>query len=89
MPAHALNEPNSIVISKSLADKYFGKNTPAVGKTLRTVYDVYKVTGVIEDVPQNSHFRFDMLISWSSLSTRTRMAAETTGAISTTLLMYY
>ena len=65
--AHALNEPNSIVISKSLADKYFGGNTSAVGKTLRTVYDVYKVTGVIEDVPKNSHLRFDMLISWISI----------------------
>ncbi len=66
-PAKALTEPFSIVISKTIADKYFGKNTSAIGKTLRTVYDVYKVTGVIEDVPQNSHFRFDMLISWTSL----------------------
>ena len=65
--AHALNEPSSIVITRSLAEKYFGKNTPAVGKTLRTVYDVYKVTAVLEDVPQNSHLRFDMLISWTSL----------------------
>ena len=65
--AHALNEPNSIVISKTLADKYFGRNTPAIGKTLRTVYELYKVTGVIEDVPHNSHLRFDMLISWSTL----------------------
>lgn len=66
-PATALTEPNSIVISKTLADKYFGKNTSAIGKTLRTVYDVYKVTGVMQDVPHNSHLRFDMLISWSSL----------------------
>src|ERR1700676_1262716 len=65
-PATALNEPNSIVISKTLADKYFGKNTAAVGKTLRTVYDLYKVTGVIEDVPKNSHLIFDMLISMST-----------------------
>ncbi|MEO8109655.1 MAG: ABC transporter permease [Ginsengibacter sp.] len=65
--AHALNQPNSIVISKTLADKYFGKNAPALGKTLRTVYDVYKVDGVIENVPKNSHLRFDMLISWSSM----------------------
>jgi putative ABC transport system permease protein len=65
--AHALNEPNSIVISKTLAEKYFGKNTPVVGKTLKTVYDLYKVTGVIEDVPQNSHLRFDMLISISTI----------------------
>ncbi len=65
--AHALNEPNSIVISKTLAEKYFGRNTSAVGKTLKTVYDLYKVTGVIEDVPQNSHLRFDMLISMSTI----------------------
>src|SRR5205085_12373622 len=44
--AHALSEPNSIVISKTLAQKYFGTNATAVGKTLRTVYDLYKVTGV-------------------------------------------
>ncbi len=66
-PAHALTEPNSIVISQSEADKYFGKNKPAVGKMLRSVYKVYKVTGVIKDVPRNSHLRFDMLISLTSL----------------------
>src|SRR6476620_1130754 len=64
--AAALQAPFDIVISKSLAKKYFG-NQPAVGKTLRTVYDVYKVTGVIEDVPKNSHIRYDMLISISTL----------------------
>jgi len=63
--AAALNAPFDIVISKSLAKKYFG-NTPAIGKTLRTVYDVYKVTGVIEDVPKNSHIHYDMLISMST-----------------------
>ncbi|HVY74317.1 MAG TPA: ABC transporter permease [Puia sp.] len=62
----ALYEPNSIVISKTLADKYFGKNNPAVGQTLKTVYDLYKVTGVIEDIPRNAHLRYDMLISMSS-----------------------
>jgi putative ABC transport system permease protein len=65
--ASALNEPNSIVISKTLAEKYFGKNTQAVGKTLKTVYDLYKVTAVIKDVPGNAHLRFDMLISLSSV----------------------
>ncbi|MEO8416155.1 MAG: ABC transporter permease [Ginsengibacter sp.] len=63
--AHALNEPKSIVITKTLADKYFGKNKPVVGKTLKTIYDLFTVTGVIEDVPQNSHLRFDMLMSAS------------------------
>src|SRR6266404_122545 len=65
--ATALNEPFSIVISKALAEKYFGKNIQVVGKTLKTVYDIYKVTAVIEDVPKNSHIRFDMLISMSTL----------------------
>jgi len=66
-PATALNGPNSIVLTKSLANKYFGKNTSAIGKTLRTVYDVYTVSAVIGDVPKNSHIRYDMLISMSSL----------------------
>ncbi|HXB30694.1 MAG TPA: ABC transporter permease [Puia sp.] len=65
--ANALNKPNTIVISKTLAEKYFGKNTQVVGKTMKTVYDLYKVTGVIEDVPKNSHLRFDMLISLSTI----------------------
>jgi putative ABC transport system permease protein len=66
-PATALIAPFDIVITKTLADKYFGKNASAVGKTLKSVYDTYKVTGVIEDVPRNSHIRFDMLISLSTI----------------------
>src|SRR5215203_1261516 len=62
----ALNAPFDIVITKSLAEKYFGKHTSAVGKTLRTVYDTYTITGVIEDLPKNSHFRYEMLISLST-----------------------
>ena len=50
LPQH-LNVPFDIVISKSLAKKYFGNNTSAVGKTLKTVYDTYNVTAVIEDMP--------------------------------------
>lgn len=65
--ATALNEPFDVVITKTLAEKYFGKNTSAIGKTLKTVYDTYKITGVIEDVPQNSHIRYDMIISLSTM----------------------
>lgn len=64
--ATALQAPYDIVLTKSLAEKYFGKNKPAVGKSLRTVYDNYRVTAVIDDVPKNSHFRYDMLISMST-----------------------
>jgi len=65
--ANALTAPHSIVITKSLAEKYFGKDGPVVGKTLKTVYDLYKVTAVIDDVPKNSHLIFGMLISVNTL----------------------
>jgi putative ABC transport system permease protein len=62
----ALNAPFEIVLTRSLAEKYFGKHTSAMGKTLKTVYDTYTVSGVVEDIPKNSHFRYDMLISMST-----------------------
>ncbi|HKH59869.1 MAG TPA: ABC transporter permease [Flavitalea sp.] len=65
--ATALMAPFDIVITRNLAEKYFGKKESAIGKTLRTVYDVYKVTGVIENMPSNSHLRYDMLISISTI----------------------
>ena len=64
----ALDEPNTVVITKSIARKYFGKSTNVIGKTLQTAYnDLYKVTAVIEDVPKNSHIIFDILISSTTL----------------------
>lgn len=66
-PASALKEPNTIVLTQSIAKKYFGNNK-AVGQSIQQAAgDVYKVTAVIEDVPKNSHFRFNMLISNSTL----------------------
>jgi putative ABC transport system permease protein len=66
----ALKEPNSIVMTKSVAKKYFG-NQAALGKEIRLNRDmVFKVTGVIEDVPMNSHLQFDILISFSTLRPR-------------------
>jgi putative ABC transport system permease protein len=63
----ALREPFSIVLTESMAKKYFGNEEP-VGLTLKMDYDNYKVTGVMEDVPENSHFRFSNLISFSTWS---------------------
>ena len=65
----ALNEPNTVVISESAAKKYFG-TTDAVGKTLETNDNnstLYKVTAVIRDVPENSHFHFDFLFSMDNV----------------------
>lgn len=64
----ALVKPNSIIISKTLENKYFGKDQ-AVGKTLiiGTSGTAYKVTGVFDKVPDNSHFHFDAFLSFTTL----------------------
>ena len=63
----ALKEPNSVVLTKRIALKYFG-NEPALGKELRLNRQrALTVTAVIEDVPVNSHLQFDILISFSSM----------------------
>ena len=62
----ALLEPKKIILTEKIANKYFGKEDP-IGKTLKTGTDAYEVTGVIEDVPTNSHFRFDGVASRNNL----------------------
>jgi putative ABC transport system permease protein len=64
--ATALTEPNSIVISRSLAKKYFGE-TQAVGKQIMDGGFPFKVTGVMEEMPDNSHFHFDGVVSMATL----------------------
>jgi putative ABC transport system permease protein len=66
-PRTVLTEPQTVVLSRSAARKYFG-SAPAVGQVL-TVGDFnsrYTVTGVMEDMPHNSHMYFDMLMSMAS-----------------------
>lgn len=66
--SHSLENPNEIVISSSYAQRFFGTEE-AVGKVLRfkNMEVDYLVTGVFEDVPENSHLKFDVLCSFSSL----------------------
>jgi putative ABC transport system permease protein len=64
-PANSLTAPNDVIITKKYAMNFWGK-TDVVGKRLNCLgLDLY-VKGVIEDVPYNSHFRFDMLLPFSS-----------------------
>lgn len=66
-PSKALLEPNSAVLTQSMVTKYFGNESP-MGKLLTIGNDnkSYKVTGITPDCPNNSHFRYDMLLSASS-----------------------
>ena len=62
----ALLAPKKIILTEKIANKYFGKTDP-IGKTLTTGTDTYEVTGVIQDVPTNSHFRFDAVAARNNL----------------------
>lgn len=65
-PRTALREPNSIIISTEIRDKYFPGEEP-IGKIiqLEKIFTL-KITGVFEDIPHNSHFRFKLLGQFSS-----------------------
>lgn len=69
---NALTAPYSMVMTESTAKRYFGNEDP-IGKTLkgsaspgRSNAGDYTVTAVIEDIPSNSHFKFNMLLSLST-----------------------
>jgi putative ABC transport system permease protein len=62
----ALKEPNSVVLAEKTARKYFGDENPLEKLILMGEGEdkvPYKVTGVAADCPNNSHFRFDVLLS--------------------------
>jgi len=64
----ALAGPNKIVLSKTLAKKYFGNESP-LGKTVRNNGRVeYLVTGVFEDLPANSHIALNAVLSFATFA---------------------
>lgn len=69
----ALSQPNTVVLSETEAKKYFGKEEP-VSKTVYLNQRMpLKVTGVFKDVPENSHIKFDMLVSMRTIDNNGRM----------------
>src|SRR5260221_340058 len=64
----ALKGLNKMVLSRSMAKKYFGDESP-LGKTMRNNGKVeYIVTGVFEDLPENSHMKVDALLSFATFA---------------------
>lgn len=67
-PNTALDAPNSIVLTQSVAEKFFGKQKNIVGQSLQNGNgETYKITAVLKDVPKNAHLLFSVLMSTSSL----------------------
>jgi putative ABC transport system permease protein len=83
--ATALSEPFSIILTESIAKKYFGESDP-MGETLTVnMYDgtgygaLYKITGVMPDPPRNSHFTFTMLASFKTIEVASPEVLTTSG----------
>jgi len=67
-PANALTHPNAVVISRKMEEKYFGGQS-ALGKTLRFNDRAdLEVTGVVKDLPSNTHVQFDFVIPLSNIA---------------------
>ena len=62
----AVKDPGKIALTETAAARYFGTADP-IGKTLSAGTSTFEVTGVIEDVPTNSHFRFDAVAARNNL----------------------
>lgn len=60
-PKTAFSKPHSIVMTEDLAKKIFGDDDP-LGETIQLEYRTFEITGIIENIPRNSHIRFDFLI---------------------------
>lgn len=75
----ALTEPHSVVITKSLAQKYFGDRDP-IGVEISVIGDLdstetlHRVTGVMKDIPANTHLPVEMLLSFRDAAERTGWA---------------
>jgi len=66
-PKEALVNPNTVVITEEMAEKYFGSDNP-MGKSLKVNHNaLYTVTGVIKNIPSSSHLKPDFLASFSTL----------------------
>ncbi|AKD56367.1 cell division protein FtsX [Spirosoma radiotolerans] len=62
-PKRALAEPNSVVISESAAKRHFGNQNPIGQPMVFENTKIFKVSGVMRDMPQNSHFHSDFFLS--------------------------
>lgn len=67
-PATALNQPQSLVITKETAIKYFDRIDNVVGQTIKANGSDLQITGVIEDITGNTALDFDFVFSMSTIN---------------------
>jgi len=65
-PKNALTRPNTAVITRTLAKKYFGNVNP-MGKQILVESITFEITGIIESPPENTHWKYGIIMDWQSL----------------------
>ncbi len=70
-PTTVLSETNSAVITRDAAEKYFGSEDP-INKTIRMRGIDFKITGILENIPENSHLQFNILLNVDSFPYNSR-----------------
>ncbi len=65
-PTTALEEPNSLILTQKVAEKLF-KDQEVIGQVVNAGEESYTVTGVVADIPKNSHIQFEALLSFVTL----------------------
>ena len=64
---NALSEPNTVLLTKEVASKYFGNWRNAMGKTIKLYRFDIKVTGILNDVPSNTDFPLGIVVSYATI----------------------
>jgi putative ABC transport system permease protein len=76
-PKTVLEGPGKVVVSERAARKYFGGDDP-IGRWIKWGNDRrFEVTGVFADIPDNSHIKFDFMLSYATLNRQTQNQSET------------
>lgn len=68
--ATVLDEPNTMVMTEETAKKFFDNPEEAIGKSVTKRDREFKITGILKNVPENSHLQFDVLESFNTYSSR-------------------
>ena len=92
-PSKALNNSDNIIISETMAKKYFGSED-ALGQPLE-IRDgnapknyTYQVSGVFKDYPSNSHLIINYLVSYATLNSELKLSGDTTNGAETSFGWY-
>src|SRR5689334_21951171 len=65
----ALDDPNTMMITEATALRFFKSNDEAMGNSLKFWNKDFKITGILKNVPENSHMQFDALTSMTTITT--------------------